>query len=395
MTLTNNLVNATNAMGQGGLDWSLMMEISDRIQQANQRLKAANIRIAIEREGSKLRLRASLPPRIGEGKHTQQRIPLSISATEEGLKQAESEAHAVRRDLDASRFSWEKYLKTEIVVEVPKLVSDWVSAFETDYFDRRQRSQKSLTTWHGDYFQVFKRLPENKPLTSEIIRQLILTTPPDTKNRKRYCIILSSLARFAGIEVDTRSLSGKYSPKKVTPRDIPDDADITKWYYKFTNPSWRWVYGILATYGLRNHEVFRLDLDQLRGGCRILHIMEGKTGARRVWACYPEWFDLFNLKDAVLPEANLKRSNPELGNNVTHYFARHKLPFSAYDLRHAWAIRTLEFGLDISLAAQQMGHSLAVHSETYHHWISDRHHQNAYDLLIGKRDRPKPPQLPD
>jgi hypothetical protein len=169
----------------------MTFDLCDRIQQANQRLKAASIRITIEREGSKLRLRASLPPRIGEGKHTQQRIPLSISATDDGLKQAESEAHAVRRDLDASRFSWEKYLKTEIVVETPRLISDWINAFEADYFNRRQKNQKSLTTWHGDYFQVFKRLPENKPLTSEIIRQLILTTPPDTKNRKRYCIILS------------------------------------------------------------------------------------------------------------------------------------------------------------------------------------------------------------
>jgi integrase len=371
------------------------MEISDRLRESNQRLKALNIRITIERNGSKLSLRASLPPRQGEGKHTQQRIPLSISATEDGLKQAESEAHTVRRDLDAGRFNWGKYLKAEVVVEAPKLIRDWLTAFETDYFSRREKNQKSLTTWHGDYFQVFKRLPENKPLTSEIIRRLILRTAPDTKNRKRYCIILGSLARFAGVEVDTRSLSGKYSPKKVSPRDIPDDAEITKWYCKLINPAWKWVFGIIATYGLRNHEVFRLDLDQLRGGSRILHVLDGKTGARRVWACYPEWFDLFNLGNVILPEANLKRTNPELGNNVTHYFARHKLPFSAYDLRHAWAIRTLEFGLDISLAAQQMGHSLTVHSETYHHWISDRHHQHAYDLLMERRDRPKPPPLSD
>ncbi len=368
------------------------MNISDRLQESNLLLKSANIGITIERDSSKLRLRATLPPRQGDGQNKQQRIPLNVSATPDGLKQAVAEAYVVRRDLDAGRFDWRKYL-VEVVEDKPqpKLVSEWVIAFEENYFNRREKTQKSLTTWNGDYFQVFKHLPQSKRLTSDILHRAILVTLPDTKNRKRYCIVLGALARFAGIDIDTRSLSGKYSPRKVTPRDIPSDADITKWYYQLINPAWKWLYGILATYGLRNHEVFRLDLDQLRGGCRILHVLDGKTGSRRVWACYPEWFDLFKLADVTLPQANLARTNPQLGNNVTHYFARHKLPFSAYDLRHAWAIRTLEFGLDISLASQQMGHSLAVHSETYHHWISDRHHQQAYDLLMMRSDRPKPP----
>lgn len=370
------------------------MEISDRIKEANTRLKAANVGIAIELDGRRLRLRGTFPLKSGEGRHKQQRIALNITATLDGLQQAESEAHTVRRDLNAGRFNWGKYLKPEIAIESPRLIKDWIEAFEADYFNRRDKNQKSLTTWHGDYFQVFKRLPPNKSLSAEVLKQLIFTTQPDTKNRKRYCIVLGALARFANIDFNTRIFAGKYSPKKVTPRDIPDDAEIVKWYYQLVNPAWQWVYGILATYGLRNHEVFRLDFDQLRGGCRILHVLDGKTGARRVWACYPEWFDLFRLGDVILPEANLNRTNPELGNNITHYFARHKLPFSAYDLRHAWAIRTLEFGLDISLAAQQMGHSLAVHSETYHHWISDRHHQRAYEAIMEKRDRTQPPIQP-
>ena len=56
-----------------------------------------------------------------------------------------------------------------------------------------------------------------------------------------------------------------------------------------------------------------------------------------------------------------------------------------------WAIRTLEFGLDISLAAQQMGHSAQVHSELYHHWISERHHQRAFELMMHRSERPDAP----
>lgn len=365
--------------------------IEDRIQKANARLKDSHIGVAIEQDGAKLRLRATLPPRQGEGMVYQQRIYPDISATPEGVRQAESEAHVIRRNLDACRFNWEDYLKVK-PPPAPKIVKEWLEAFEQDYFDKREKNPQSIFTWKTDYLQAFKILESDQPLTSDLIRKSIISsTQPDTRTRKRCCTCLKALARFAGIEIDLKSVAGKYNLKSVSPRDIADDDVIASWFHHLTNPAWQWVYGILATYGLRNHEVFRLDFELLRSGCRILHVLEGKTGPRHVWACYPEWFDEFDLSNVYLPAVNLTRTNPQLGNNITHYFARHKIPFPPYNLRHAWAIRTLEFGLDISLSAQQMGHSLQVHSELYHHWISDKHHQRAYDLIMMRADRPKAP----
>lgn len=367
------------------------MNIYEQLKFANERLKAANAAILIEQDGSKLRLRATLPLRQGEGKR-QQRIPLGISATPEGLKQSELEAYVVRRDLDANRFSWDKYLNSE---PSKTKVSDWLEAFEKDYFEKRDSNPKSLTTWKTDYLHVFKKLPHSQSLTSDLIRKTVLTTKPDTKSRKRYCICLGALARFAGIDISLTSLAGKYNPKSVSPRNIPEDSVIAACYYQIKNESWRWVYGILATYGIRNHEVFRLDFKQLQEGNRILHILEGKTGARRVWAIYPEWFDEFNLSNVLLPNVDLdtNRKNSALGAAVTRRFQRDKIPFAPYNLRHAWSIRSLEFGLDISLSAQQMGHSLNVHSELYHHWISDKHHQKAYEALMLRDNRPIAPRL--
>jgi hypothetical protein len=37
---------------------------------------------------------------------------------------------------------------------------------------------------------------------------------------------------------------------------LPSDEVIVEWYDRIPNPTWRYVYGIMATYGLRNHEVF-------------------------------------------------------------------------------------------------------------------------------------------
>jgi integrase len=179
----------------------------------------------------------------------------------------------------------------------------------------------------------------------------------------------------------------------VTPRDLPTDITIAQTFYEIKSPAWRWVYGMLATYGLRNHEIFRLDLGAIANGNYIISISDNsKTGSRQVWPCYPEWFEEFDLQNVVLPKVDLNQSNRAIGHVVTVWFNRHEI-FAPYNFRHCWAIRTLVFGLDISLAAQQMGHSAKVHSELYHHWISQQHHQRAFELMANKRDRPQVPRI--
>ncbi|MEZ2228842.1 MAG: hypothetical protein ACBR50_21530 [Microcoleus sp.] len=52
-------------------------------------------------------------------------------------------------------------------------------------------------------------------------------------------------------------------------------------------------------------------------------------------------------------------------------------------MRHAWAIRAIRFRLDSSLAAKQMGHSLATHTQTYHLALNEREQQRAYDRILS------------
>lgn len=175
----------------------------------------------------------------------------------------------------------------------------------------------------------------------------------------------------------------------MTPRDLPTDETIAQWRERIPNPNWQYAYGLIAVYGLRPHEVFRCNLDRFP----VLQVEDNsKTGARRVYPFYPEWLEQWNLREATLPKVS-GRNNSDLGSRVTHQFSRYAVPFPPYNLRHAWAVRSMEFGLDISLAAQQMGHSVRVHSETYHAWISEEVHQRAYEVLMLRADRPKVPQL--
>ncbi|GAB4465598.1 MAG: site-specific integrase [Elainellaceae cyanobacterium] len=361
-----------------------MNAFENRLAQANGRLKAGRVGVAIEQRGGRLLLRATLPPKPGSSKTKpfQQRLALSYRANPAGLKLAEIEAKKVGAQLDAGEFIWEPY---QARVQ-PLSVADWVERFEADYFNRRRRSPESETTWRHDYQKVFDKLPGDAALTVQVLHMAIAATEPDTRTRKRFVDVCQRLARFAGLEVDFKPMKGSYSPAKVTPRNLPNDEAIAFWRQRIPNPTWQRVYGLLACYGLRPHEVFSLDFADFP----LLQVGEGtKTGSRLIYPLYPEWASQWNLP-GDLPSVSGK-NNSDLGNRVTKAFRRYAVPFTPYDLRHAWAVRSISFGLDISLAAAQMGHSVKVHSEIYHAWITQDVHKRAYEMMLSNPLRPMPP----
>ncbi|OLP15903.1 integrase, partial [Leptolyngbya sp. 'hensonii'] len=364
------------------------MELTGKISQANGRLKAASVGVVIQQLGDRLYLRATLPPKPGiQGEPKQQRISLGLRANPAGLKLAEAEARKIGALLDCREFSWEPYLKQ--TPANPETASQWIARFELDYFNRNKRTPQSELTWKTDYHNVFKHLPD-QPITAELLLGLIAKTEPDTRTRKRYVIALSALTKFAGLEVDLKPLIGSYSPKQVSPRDVPSDDLIAECYYRLSPGSWRWAYAAIAVYGLRNHEIFYLNLDRFP----IAEIIEkagarSKTGPRRIWPIYPEWADAWSVKEMLVPNCT-GPNNGELGHRVQVAFNRMGIPFNPYDLRHAWAIRSISFGLLSELAAAQMGHSLQVHNSIYHRWIGDEVHQRHFEILCQRSDRPSP-----
>lgn len=367
------------------------LSISGRIEQANGRLRAANVGVVIEQHGDRLCLRATLPPKPGATRSEpyQQRISLSnrgVRANPIGIKEAEKEASKVGALLACREFDWQPYLRSKD--DPCKTLADWITSFEVDYFARRSRTPQSETTWQHDYLKIFNKLPLNVTLSVEVLKETILSTRPDSKTRKRAVMVLTALAKFADVEVNFKSLVGNYSPRRVTPRDLPDDQAIATMFHQLPAGCWRWAYGVLATYGLRNHELFHLDFSKFP----VLLVQEGKTGSRRVYPIYPEWATQWELENVDLPRCSGK-TNSDLGNRVTAAFNRLNIPFRPYDLRHAWAVRSLEFGLDISLAAAQMGHSPQIHTNLYHHWISEEVHQRAFNILLNRPDRPHPPKI--
>ena len=367
-----------------------MDKIEKLLKSVNRRLKESNAGIVIFRRGKKLSLRGMLPPKPGNNKSSpsQQTISLGIFCNCAGIRTAEKEAQKLSSLLALNQFDWNVWLKSDRSL-TDETVGYWVKSFEQNYFNRRERNQKSETTWKVEYAAMFKRLPLEEKLSARVLLDMIFSTKPDTRQRKRAVMVGTALAKFAEIDIDLKSYQGTYNPNKAAKRDIPTDKQIAQWHEKIVNPRWQFVYGLIAAYGLRNHEVFNLDLNSLTLPPGHLIVLDGKTGARKVWCLYPEWWEKWRLHErSQLPELNGK-NNRDLGSRVTRAFKRYELT-PPYNLRHAWAIRAINF-MPVEMAARQMGHSVDLHCKTYQKWMNESHEQKMYEIMMSRKDIPKAP----
>jgi len=345
-----------------------------KLNQANGRLKAAKIGVTILQRGDRLYLQAVLPPRPGSNKFMpcQQQIALGIHANASGISLAEKEARKVGYLRDAQEFDWGLYGVK--LAQPSETVGDWIRKFE-----ETKRPWICVTTWKTDYQRPFGNLPAGESLSREVLLDAIAKTTPNTRQRRRFCLAFRQLAQFAEIDFYVADLLGNYSPARVQPRNLPTDEVISACFDQIGNSQWQWVYGVIAAYGLRDHEAFYLDLSKFP----IAQVLEGKTGYRQCWPLRPEWAEKWDLRNIKRPPVT-GECHADFGDRVCKFFSRSPANFCAYDLRHAWAIRAIHFGLDPSLAAKQMGHSLATHTQTYHLALNEREQQQAYDLLLAR-----------
>ncbi len=390
-----------------------------QLAQVNQRLKLGQLGLQIEIRGQHLALRGTLPPKPGSTKTKphQQRISLKLPLTAGGLKQAEREAKVVAAQLITESFDWEQYQvwRGRERLDAESLRQQ-MRDFERYFFQQPERQAalaSAQSTWEGAYAPYLKKLEaiaqaSPKLTLVEAMETTIESFGRQSRSRQICGTALVALAEFLKLELPEsfKHRGGTYSPSKVKRRDLPSDDEILAAYELIPNPTWRFVYGVMATYGLRNHEVFFCNYSQLKSsqlkaqpsdyeiasGRDTLEVLETtKTGEHEVWPFYPEWVDRFNLRQVILPPVQTDLSQTTLqriGQQVTRQFKRYGIPFSPYDLRHAWAVRTIHFGIPDTVAAKMMGHSVAIHTRTYHKWITRRDQQAAVENAMRRYSVP-------
>lgn len=398
-----------------------IVTIDSQIAQINQRLKVARLGFQIERRGNKLSLRGTLPPRPGSTRlqSYQQRISLNLPATTAGLKQAEQEVKIIAAQLIQNTFDWRQYLPMTGGGRLSQMdISEKIAAFKASFFEQTVENSAHIptsnpanslanssaasvkTTWEMAYLPYFRKLEaivqaSSRLSLAEAIYATIQSTRANSRSRQICCTALGNLAEFLNLElpIDLKTLWGNYSSSHTQIRNLPSDAEIVEVFQQIPNPTWQFVYGIMAAYGLRNHEVFFCDYTALSQGDpeSCIEVLDTtKTGNHQVWPFHPAWVEQFRLRQVNLPpiETDLNHTTLQrIGQLVYCQFRRYQIPFSPYDLRHAWAVRTIHFGLPDTVAARMMGHSVAIHTRTYHRWLTHRDQQRAVRAALEKMGR--------
>lgn len=402
----------------------LAAKLEAELKAVNARVKAARVNVSVRKSGHSLQLRSTLPIKPGDidkkGIGTKQYdISLGIPFNFDGLNTAEEEAYELGRLIARKQFKWtEKYLgKTRNKVKA-KTIGDLIADFEQNYFQTRKRTLKSENTFNSYRYIAQTHLPKDKPATNDSFIEAVQFCASSDSVKNELIKVIRVLCKCSGLEVPELS-NLKIKPNATRKRDIPTDAEIEQEYLKFeiyalNRPSklltredrnnwklWRWVYGMLATYGLRPREIFVnpdldwwLSLDNTMNTWRVNE--ECKTGEREALPLYPRWVETFNLKTDIeaieLLKAKIKNkvSSKQI-NSARHgtdrWFRFVGIPFQPYDLRHAWAIRAHLMGIPIKAAADNLGHSVNMHTSIYQKWFSLENRKIAIEEAIKKKSK--------
>jgi hypothetical protein len=398
--------------------------IQEAVQRINQDLARSGTPWRLDLRGRRLGLRGPLPPRPGaaEGPPTCQRLSLGLVASDAALPVALARLETLRHQLSHGTFRWDDWLRPSASptplpprldsraaspavldpgrADLDAALEAFALAFQRD--PRRRRSPAGArSTWRAAYQPYLRRLRAmgagGGGLSADLLLAVLESYPVASRGRQQCALVLGAMAKQQGLELppEWQDMGRGYGLHAARFRPLPSDHQIARLLEHIPNPRWRLVYGLMATYGLRNHEVFFCDFSALApGGDRVLRVLPTtKTGEHQVWPFQPEWVDLFaldqlGLDPGALPPVNtdLRRTSLQrVGQRVSEQFRRYALPLTPYDLRHAWAVRTIHIGLPDTVAARMMGHSVSIHTRTYHHWITRRDQQRAVDEALSRR----------
>ena len=165
--------------------------------------------------------------------------------------------------------------------------------------------------------------------------------------------------------------------------EVPTDEQIIAWVDGAQEPA-RWYWGMMATYGLRPHEVegavlIERDLCQVADGT--------KTGFRTVVPLPREWAKRWQLRERRLRPRLAEVDRPDAaGKWLSVQVKRQGIPWRTYALRHAYAARLWREGgarLDLYTASRLMGHTAQQHAKTYRAHIEPHQVAEAAERALG------------
>ena len=393
------------------------MKFNEELVKVNQRLKSSKTKVSLKVTGGVIQLVATLPLKPGDT-HKQNRdkkqykISLGIPANFNGLKTAEEEAYELGKLTARQMFTWtDKYLGKHKSTNQSVTFSEFYEELEKRYFETRKKTIRSQNTFSGlkKRYKLFF-LSNDVISKSSLINKIKKSNTPSQRKMSIECA--NFIIKELNIDIDLNFLKQKIEKQK---RNIPSDKDILHIFNKFSHfikneastkrqavechKRVKLIYALLAIYGLRPREIFNQpDLDWLvsvENAHKTFKVHESnKTGYREVFPFVPEWielFDLYNqenidlLNQYILEVKDFKNLESKV-SNVSHCFVRYSFGFKPYDLRHACAIRAHLQGIPVKAAADNLGHTVEMHTKVYQHWFGLENRRKAFNQTFEEKN---------
>jgi hypothetical protein len=266
-------------------------------------------------------------------------------------------------------------------------IGDAIALLKKEFWSNRSiENKKALTTW-GGYLEVLEKIPLDGSIVSlEMLKELVINnSSPQTRKREKWVLVCARLGKIA--DIDTEAIKKLKGDRVLKKRYIPGDAEIEAARESIGDSEWRWVFSILAAYGLRPSELFHLDFELIESAGILKVGADTKTGEHICYPLHKQWLKDWDLKSVAYPQSlekamnNPNLTNQDKGNKISPKFKSAGLNFTPYALRDAYAIRGSVLGISPSIMSQWMGHSLTVHFKCYQRYLSQREWSQVWEKL--------------
>ncbi len=341
------------------------------------------------------------------------KFPLTANAVNQAIQIAQE----IDLKIKANSFTWQDYpqwlpreLKPKnLAPDQPKTIAEWIAEYEEDYWlNKNKQRYQDDRNWKKSYLLYLNRIPDWSKYPSKDIFDEVCKNYPKSIKRNECCTRIKYFAHFCGlVDYDNKQFRLKKNQIeiKAKPKRDLSEKEIEEWYDKFPKwqgkkgtPShwqlWQWIYGMQATYGFRNHEVlniYNLDceytddkgilyypfIDKIKNPRGIIYT-RGKGVKRAAFLPQPlRWLEQFKLREIPkryysflegireLNEYDREKKKEIKIHTFIKFLSEHGFTFTAYNLRHAYNVKSHGLGIPVSLIAKNLGHTVLQNTTTY------------------------------
>jgi integrase len=361
-----------------------MAGIAEFVKQLNKELKIEGIKGAIEIKNQTLNWRSTCS--INYGPRKQQRIPLGLKASIEHVGYTKWRVREIW-----SKLCKDGTIKRPLSWELPEIQTNQslsreeaIESLEKDFYRNKPGNNSNINSFKR-LLNELKKLPQDN-ITVDAMIEVIEKQRPQSRAREEACKVFKRVAKLNKLnnyeEIDKYRSKAEIVREKnpFTVEELYDVLNMLRWQKSMRSDAvcWQgWCITAAALYGCRPSETFSIVPKGSGVTAEIVTIkQQRKPYVRSSVSLHKNWVEEFAILDKPkLPyKFNVETWVPDVCKSYTAqlrlWFQKFYPGHDLYDLRHSWAIHSIkELKGNATLSAKMMGHSLHVHTTTYHRWM--------------------------